>query len=147
MADITDYIADYLSSEHYLFLTAPIKEHAEQLLNHFAVTTPFPYTLPGIEKTLTALAQLDLPLLTRKEIPNLLEAFFSFLQTSGSMPGADAWGAMVLQASRSFQERFREDGTVKGETFRKRYTDVNRNDPCPCGSGKKFKKCCMGLIG
>ena len=19
---------------------------------------------------------------------------------------------------------------------------VNRNDPCPCGSGKKFKKCC-----
>jgi len=21
---------------------------------------------------------------------------------------------------------------------------INRNDPCPCGSGKKFKKCCMG---
>ena len=20
------------------------------------------------------------------------------------------------------------------------------NDPCPCGSGKKFKKCCMGRI-
>lgn len=20
---------------------------------------------------------------------------------------------------------------------------VNRNDPCPCGSGKKFKVCCM----
>jgi uncharacterized protein YecA (UPF0149 family) len=19
-----------------------------------------------------------------------------------------------------------------------------RNDPCPCGSGKKFKNCCMG---
>lgn len=24
--------------------------------------------------------------------------------------------------------------------------DVNRNDPCPCGSGKKYKKCC-GLPG
>src|SRR5262249_42135842 len=22
-------------------------------------------------------------------------------------------------------------------------TKVGRNDPCPCGSGKKFKKCCM----
>ena len=22
--------------------------------------------------------------------------------------------------------------------------NVGRNDPCPCGSGKKFKKCCMG---
>ncbi|MCL0091229.1 SEC-C metal-binding domain-containing protein [Dehalococcoidia bacterium] len=21
---------------------------------------------------------------------------------------------------------------------------VGRNDPCPCGSGKKFKKCCGG---
>jgi uncharacterized protein len=20
---------------------------------------------------------------------------------------------------------------------------VGRNDPCPCGSGRKFKKCCM----
>ena len=20
---------------------------------------------------------------------------------------------------------------------------IGRNDPCPCGSGKKFKKCCM----
>jgi hypothetical protein len=22
--------------------------------------------------------------------------------------------------------------------------DIGRNDPCPCGSGKKFKKCCLG---
>jgi uncharacterized protein YchJ len=21
---------------------------------------------------------------------------------------------------------------------------VLRNDPCPCGSGKKFKRCCLG---
>ena len=23
--------------------------------------------------------------------------------------------------------------------------DIGRNDPCPCGSGKKYKNCCMGL--
>jgi uncharacterized protein len=23
--------------------------------------------------------------------------------------------------------------------------DVGRNDPCLCGSGKKFKKCCLDL--
>ena len=23
------------------------------------------------------------------------------------------------------------------------FKDVGRNDPCPCGSGKKFKKCCL----
>src|SRR5581483_2007527 len=24
-----------------------------------------------------------------------------------------------------------------------RKNDVGRNDPCPCGSGKRFKKCCL----
>ena len=23
------------------------------------------------------------------------------------------------------------------------HPDVGRNDPCPCGSGKKYKKCCL----
>jgi hypothetical protein len=30
----------------------------------------------------------------------------------------------------------------KVETFRREEPRVGRNDPCPCGSGKKFKKCC-----
>jgi uncharacterized protein len=29
-------------------------------------------------------------------------------------------------------------------TYRRETTKVGRNDPCPCGSGKKFKKCCGG---
>ena len=24
-----------------------------------------------------------------------------------------------------------------------KYKNIRPNDPCPCGSGKKFKKCCM----
>ncbi|MDY0058975.1 MAG: preprotein translocase subunit SecA [Myxococcota bacterium] len=31
----------------------------------------------------------------------------------------------------------------KPQTFRREGPKVGRNDPCPCGSGKKFKKCCM----
>ncbi|KAA0020365.1 hypothetical protein F0A16_00710 [Salinicola corii] len=27
---------------------------------------------------------------------------------------------------------------------RNTFKDVGRNDPCPCGSGKKFKKCHAG---
>jgi len=27
-------------------------------------------------------------------------------------------------------------------TYRK--SEIGRNDPCPCGSGKKYKKCCLG---
>jgi hypothetical protein len=31
--------------------------------------------------------------------------------------------------------------------FEKEKQKVGRNDPCPCGSGKKFKKCCMNKGG
>ncbi len=33
------------------------------------------------------------------------------------------------------------DGTVKKQPVKKG-KKVGRNDPCPCGSGKKYKKCC-----
>ena len=31
----------------------------------------------------------------------------------------------------------------KQETVRREGPKVGRNDPCPCGSGKKYKNCCM----
>ena len=35
------------------------------------------------------------------------------------------------------------DGQVKGPApVQRDEPKVGRNDPCPCGSGKKFKKCC-----
>ena len=35
------------------------------------------------------------------------------------------------------------DGTVHGHVpYRREAPKTGRNDPCPCGSGKKFKKCC-----
>ena len=36
-----------------------------------------------------------------------------------------------------------EDGELVGETpIVRGEAKVGRNDPCPCGSGKKYKKCC-----
>jgi preprotein translocase subunit SecA len=35
------------------------------------------------------------------------------------------------------------DGGGKTKTVRRTGPRVGRNDPCPCGSGKKYKKCCM----
>ncbi len=34
------------------------------------------------------------------------------------------------------------DGSVKKKPVRASSAKVGRNDPCPCGSGKKYKKCC-----
>ena len=35
------------------------------------------------------------------------------------------------------------DGEIVGETpITREEPKIGRNDPCPCGSGKKYKKCC-----
>ena len=35
------------------------------------------------------------------------------------------------------------DGVIENlEPYRRESPKVGRNDPCPCGSGKKYKKCC-----
>ena len=40
-------------------------------------------------------------------------------------------------------EWFFEDGvSVAPKTEKRETPKVGRNDPCPCGSGKKYKKCC-----
>lgn len=31
---------------------------------------------------------------------------------------------------------------LRPEAYRRQAPKVGRNDPCPCGSGKKYKKCC-----
>ncbi len=36
-----------------------------------------------------------------------------------------------------------EEGEGPAATVINPTRDVGRNDPCPCGSGKKFKKCCL----
>lgn len=35
------------------------------------------------------------------------------------------------------------DGKVVGSAVKRTAPKVGRNEPCPCGSGKKYKKCCM----
>jgi uncharacterized protein YecA (UPF0149 family) len=32
---------------------------------------------------------------------------------------------------------------LSGHQLKPRTEKVGRNDPCPCGSGKKYKKCCL----
>ncbi|MBI3329772.1 MAG: SEC-C domain-containing protein, partial [Nitrospinae bacterium] len=37
-------------------------------------------------------------------------------------------------------------GSSQLSPFRREEIKVGRNDPCPCGSGKKFKYCCMNKV-
>lgn len=55
-----------------------------------------------------------------------------------ALPVMDAMGALLRQqrAPAEVMEMLRE------QDRRQQQATAGRNDPCPCGSGKKFKKCC-----
>lgn len=54
-----------------------------------------------------------------------------------------AAGAALHEHFRPAREHsFNPGGSVQTLPLRQDAPKVGRNDPCPCGSGKKFKRCC-----
>ncbi len=69
-------------------------------------------------------------------------------------PSVEAWSrqsewlGIEIKQTKTEEEKvggawyFYDGRAVKQETVRHEGPVVGRNDPCPCGSGKKYKKCC-----
>jgi preprotein translocase subunit SecA len=55
------------------------------------------------------------------------------------VPRSEAAQQRAIESARSEFLESEEEPTapIRNESRR-----IGRNDPCPCGSGKKFKKCC-----
>jgi len=147
MPQVEDLVHEYCASEHFLFLDEGLKEHAESLLAHWSRNLGRVVSAEGMAHSLRQVARLDVPLDIRKAFPGLLREFLGYLSSTGRFPEADRWTTLVDRVEAQYADSFREDGSVRGETVRRQGAPVGRNDPCPCGSGKKFKKCCMELLG
>lgn len=62
---------------------------------------------------------------------NMLDAKADYLYTLSQ------WDAILTEEKRAeITKAFKKSKTVVKEVR------IGRNDPCPCGSGKKYKKCC-----
>ena len=73
-----------------------------------------------------------------------LETLLNFYKTD-SVDKKIFSSASVLYASKIFEQMMNVVST-KEETKQKDgidYSNIGRNDKCPCGSGKKYKNCCM----
>jgi hypothetical protein len=58
------------------------------------------------------------------------------------------WYCFTEQYSED-QERWRQQAEANrahSQRLENPFKGVGRNDPCPCGSGKKFKKCCLSTM-
>jgi len=72
-------------------------------------------------------------------------------QAGGGSPGlapGDAASQQMVREQRGREQAMRSAGrTRKPRTIKRVEPRVGRNDPCPCGSGKKYKKCCSPKFG
>jgi uncharacterized protein len=56
----------------------------------------------------------------------------------------ESMAAGVLGAYRYFRSSRQADVSTRGSEPRYTSSKIGRNDPCPCGSGRKYKRCCGG---
>jgi tetratricopeptide (TPR) repeat protein len=83
----------------------------------------------------------------KKEFPELYELHENFFDEVLSGTNSEK---LIQQRLRLLERHHRVPCTLDGselrppkiETVRRSEPKVGRNDPCPCGSGKKYKKCC-----
>ena len=152
-----NWSGDFAESFAGGLLDATVRSHVPEILAHFGkevtrVDRGFPDEVsPGtFAKVLTeAMPRLVLPESVRPQVPEVIALFLEYLRESGRVGEGDDWAAQVRVIGQSYHERLKPGGGVKGVPIRKpaSVSPVGRNDPCPCGSGKKFKKCCLGQGG
>ena len=144
---IDGWVSDFFDTEAYRRLTASAKEYASPVLLAFLGTAceardVGPDALDEADlKTglLDGVGSLALPASVRATVPDLCCALLGELQTQGRLGGGRSLGHYVRALRSAYDEKTAE--TVK--TIRNPGERVGRNSPCPCGSGRKFKACCM----
>ena len=86
---------------------------------------------------LGAVARLELPQEVRAFVPSLARAYLEDLQARGRLGSGQALGRYVG----ALKEAFMAANPGRAVTFRRPGEKLGRNDLCPCGSGRKYKKC------
>jgi hypothetical protein len=73
------------------------------------------------------------------DIEQTVYSYFSIL--GKEHPELDVWRQVALEREMDFRKSGKPGNDFAKAPVRNE-TKVGRNDPCPCGSGKKYKKCC-----
>ena len=74
--------------------------------------------------------------------PDRFRGVFSSLPTELSHPESAKFQVPAGEGDVSEAEIISDKQTTAAKPVQSHQPKVGRNDPCPCGSGKKYKKCC-----
>jgi SEC-C motif len=147
-----NWAGDFAESFGAGLLDSSVRNFVPEILTHFGVAVrkidrefPDEVSTGTFATVLTeVMPRLSLPDAARPHVPEVIARFLEYLQESGRVGEGSDWAAQVRVIGQSYGQRLKPAGGVKGVTIRKPAdaSPIGRNDPCPCGSGKKYKKCC-----
>ena len=138
--DIEKDMYDQILKSKNSKLEGTVKELAENFDVEEVIFAGF---LDGINTSLTeeiSLAEL--------EETTVLDSEIDFEKLLYNMHNAKAkwlyklksWdGVLSKEQRKEIKKKYDEENTASS-------VKIGRNDPCPCGSGKKFKKCCLNKV-
>jgi len=139
---------EYMPKEQAIYekiLSGPsvvIKGTLSSLAADFDMTpVVFAGFMDGINTSL--IQEVDLESLTEDDSVELAvdfeKLYYNMLAAQASwLYGLTQWDDVLTKEKRkSIKKEYDKTKTVVKEA------KVGRNDPCPCGSGKKYKKCCL----
>jgi hypothetical protein len=87
---------------------------------------------------LETVARLDLPGAVHERVPDLCRDLLAELEAAGRLGDGRVLGLQVAAQREAYAR------AVQGrpDPITRPGAKIGRNDPCPCGSGQKYKKCC-----
>jgi hypothetical protein len=155
---IENWVSDFVSSDRLREAPASTHEHAAAVLVAFMTAAcgsrDTTAAIAGrdhdiepdeVEESdlkhalLNHVARLNVPEAAKADLPALCAAFLAQLEEEGRLGGGRVLGAYV----RALKDAYAEAASGKKKPITRPGAKIGRNDPCPCGSGKKYKQCCL----
>ena len=114
-----------------------VKELAEKYETDLLTMMGF---LDGINESIKApnsLEEADEETIVKLDVDHE-KLFYNMVEANAEwLYGLDQWNAILTpEKQKELYKAQKKSGTFVKEAV------IGRNDPCPCGSGKKYKKCC-----
>lgn len=145
---IESWVADFVQGVAGGSIDSMLRPHAESVLVAFLDhacaargVAPGDVERADLKQALLG-APFTLPDSARSRVPRLCADFLADLEYRGRLADGEALGQYVA----ALRDSHLQTTGKRPAPLERPGSKLNRNDPCPCGSGLKYKKCCMRAL-
>ncbi|KKK39173.1 zinc chelation protein SecC [Mesobacillus campisalis] len=153
--EVVKHVSPYLNNENSIIFATSVIENIKSDLAIAALREAYRNTTVNDEQDLIIEAlchQLSaeaLPEISKhmeqgvfSDLVDIEQTVYSYFSILGlEHPELESWRKAAMEQEMHYREASQEGNMVANTPIRNE-KKVGRNDPCPCGSGKKYKKCC-----